>query len=609
VRVTWAGDVCYPAMVDPAWTTTGSMATARGYGHTVSVLPSGRVLVAGGDGGTTLASAEIYDAAGNAGAGTFAATGSMTTARDNHMATVLASGKVLLTGGYFGGQSLASAEIYDAGAGTFTATGSMGAKREGHTAVVLSSGKVLVAGGIGSTILASAEVFDAAGNAGAGAFAATGDLATARQGHTAIVLPSGKVLVAGGHDGAGYTASAEVFDAAGNAGAGIFTATAPMGAARWSHTAILLPSGKVLVAGGWNGVVSLASAEVFDAPGNAGAGTFTATGGLTSARYSHTASLLPLGKVLVAGGYNAASLASAELFDASANGGAGAFAATSSMAGVRYGHKAAVLPSGKVLIAGGRDFVNAPLTSAELAGGALAEACVTGGSCVSGFCADGFCCNSACGGGACDRCDLPGKEGTCTIAPSGNPGAKGACAFPLACDGVNPACPTSCVADAACAVNYYCAANGMCEARKAQGQPCTSPGSCTSNFCIDGVCCNAACSGQCEACDVTGAIGLCSAVSGPPHTMRPACTGDAPSCIGTCDGANRAGCACGASSSSGGAADGAPPSEASGDSDPSGSSGSCTATPAGPSGALPFALSGLLLALTVRRVRRKRFDG
>lgn len=232
VRVTWAGDVCYPAMVDPAWTTTGSMATARGYGHTVSVLPSGRVLVAGGDGGTTLASAEIYDAAGNAGAGTFAATGSMTTARDNHMATVLASGKVLLTGGYFGGQSLASAEIYDAGAGTFTATGSMGAKREGHTAVVLSSGKVLVAGGIGSTILASAEVFDAAGNAGAGAFAATGDLATARQGHTAIVLPSGKVLVAGGHDGAGCTASAEVFDAAGNAGAGIFTATAPMGAAR-----------------------------------------------------------------------------------------------------------------------------------------------------------------------------------------------------------------------------------------------------------------------------------------------------------------------------------------------------------------------------------------
>ena len=91
-----------------------------------------------------------------------------------------------------------------------------------------------------------------------------------------------------------------------------FENTGSLATARYAHTATLLPNGKVLVAGGWNGV-TLASGEVYD-PAN---GTWTATHNLATARFNHTATLLPNGKVLVVGGSNSDgySLASAELYD------------------------------------------------------------------------------------------------------------------------------------------------------------------------------------------------------------------------------------------------------------------------------------------------------
>jgi hypothetical protein len=110
---------------------TGSLTTAR-YGHTATLLPSGKVLVAAGVSGNFLTSAELYDPA----SGTWTATGSLNTARYNHTATLLHNGKVLVVGGANGngGNYLTSAELYDPASGTWTATGDLNTARSYHTA-------------------------------------------------------------------------------------------------------------------------------------------------------------------------------------------------------------------------------------------------------------------------------------------------------------------------------------------------------------------------------------------------------------------------------------------------------------------------------------------
>jgi hypothetical protein len=297
-----------------SWTSTGSLGTGR-YVHTATLLPSGKVLVAGGDSATTsggvnpsLASAELYDPA----TGTWTATGSLGTARGQYTATLLASGKVLAAGGrntFTGGvpfNYFASSELYDPATGTWTATGSLGTARTTHTATLLPSGKVLVAGGFYSLdggysaiYLTSAELYDP----GTGTWTSTGSLGTARGSHTATLLSSGKVLVAGGAGNSGFLASAELYDPA----TGTWAAMGSLATTRYGHTATLLPSGKVLVAGGANGV---ALAELYDP----GTGTWAATGSPMARQYV-VATLLPSGKVLVeGGGSNSGITASAELY-------------------------------------------------------------------------------------------------------------------------------------------------------------------------------------------------------------------------------------------------------------------------------------------------------
>jgi hypothetical protein len=138
---------------------------------------------------------------------------------------------------------------------------------------------------------------------------ATGSLGQARFEHTATLLASGKVLVAGGQNSSGTLSSAELYDPA----AGTWTATSSLGTARQQQTATLLPSGKVLVAAGYSTTSNfLSGAELYD-PAE---GTWMATGTLGLGRNLHTATLLPSGKVLVAGGNNSSgSLSSAELYD------------------------------------------------------------------------------------------------------------------------------------------------------------------------------------------------------------------------------------------------------------------------------------------------------
>jgi hypothetical protein len=228
----------------------------------------------------------------------------------------------------------------------------MGTRRTDHTATLLSSGKVIVAGGYENYFeaLSSAELYDPA----AGTWTATGNLGAARYAHTATLLPSGKVLVTGGY-GAGYLTSAELYDPA----TGTWTATGSLGTDRFLHTATLLPSGKVLVAGGQSGSGDLSTAELYDPA----TGRWTATGRLvTGNRHGHTATLLPSGKVLVVAGYNHSDgfLASAEVYDPAT----GTWTATGSLHTAREQHTATVLPSGKVLVAGGDSPL--ALSSAEL---------------------------------------------------------------------------------------------------------------------------------------------------------------------------------------------------------------------------------------------------
>jgi len=283
------------------------------YGHTATLMPNGKVLLAGGFVNSvwdysgisgSYNAATLYDSA----TGVFSGTGQLTANRGDHTATLLANGKVLIAGGADQdptGTGLASAELYDPSTGTFTQTGSMAVGRFLHTATLLQNGKVLIVGGAltsTSDPVATAEVYDPA----TGTFTMTGAMATAREQHTATLLADGRVLIVGGATSAGAgdpTATAEVYDPS----TGSFSVTGSMAAARTYHTATLSPSGRVLVAGGGD---ENSTAEVYDPA----TGSFSTAGGMEIGRSGHTATLLPNGSVLVAGGGIFAGLASAELY-------------------------------------------------------------------------------------------------------------------------------------------------------------------------------------------------------------------------------------------------------------------------------------------------------
>lgn len=341
----------------PAWSSTGSLAAMKSF-HTSSLLPNGKVLVSGGymySGGTSTyyQTAELYDLA----SGSWAGTGSLSQGRSEHQAVLLPSGKVMAVGGISAGAFLTSTELYDPTSGTWSTSGSLKTYRYRFATALLPNGRVLALGGGSPFGMSGAELYDPA----AGTWSSTGSLNTARQLHTATALPNGKVLAAGGStNGYGDSAftSCELYDPA----TAVWTNTGSMSSARQLHTATLLPNGKVLVAGGatmFPTNVPYASAEIFDP----GTGTWSTTGSMAAARYNHQAILLPTGKVLVCGGNNASSfLTSAEIYDPAS----GVWSPAGNMASAHSAFCATLLPNGKAVISGGSSASSTYLAAAEL---------------------------------------------------------------------------------------------------------------------------------------------------------------------------------------------------------------------------------------------------
>jgi hypothetical protein len=239
-----------------------------------------------------------------------------------------------------------SAELYDPLTAKFLPTGGMSIDRVGQIAVLLNSGKVLIAGGwIGHGCTDSAELYDP----GSGKFTALAARMTSRRGDArATLLRNGDVLITGGadHDSPGGIASAEIFRVSDMS----FHKLSPMHLARVAHTATLLRDGRVLVVGGRGDKVQ-ATAEVFDPKTQ----LFGETGAMTTARYKHTAGLLPDGRVLVAGGSDErdwnGNLSSAEIYDPKT----GKFNSAPPLISSRFKlpEEAVMLNSGTLLVAGG----------------------------------------------------------------------------------------------------------------------------------------------------------------------------------------------------------------------------------------------------------------
>ena len=280
--------------------------------HTATLLNNGQVLIAGGEvypksGGSEMsASAEIFNPKAHHGRGAFAPTGSMHYAREYHAATLLANGKVLITGGNYTAD--APAEIYNPATGTFSVTSVMNFVRLQHTATLLSNGKVLIAGGNGASTVA--ELFDPALDGGVGGFTALkNEMNYPRLAQTATPLTigydAGGVLLAGGYSTgiSNGRNDAEVFEPFGSA---LFVETPNlMSVGRMSATASALLDGNVLVAGGTcntsaTGAQNSADMLMISGPD---IGNFEPTGSLNDALVGHAAALLPDGQVLITGGW------------------------------------------------------------------------------------------------------------------------------------------------------------------------------------------------------------------------------------------------------------------------------------------------------------------
>jgi N-acetylneuraminic acid mutarotase len=390
---------------------------------------------------------------------------------------------------------------------SWVATGALSKMRLHHTATLLQSGKVLVAG-----YWAESELYDV----GSGTWSSTGALPMASRNYTATLLPSGKVLFVGGDAWTGSTyvyVPAQLYDP----DTGTFSPSSPIGTNRSHHTATLLSNGKVLIVGGYRDdyLPNYPAPELYDPPTN----SWSTVALPKFKRGHHSATLLSDGRVLVAGGANdiGVTLSSAEIYDPST----GSWTTTGSMGTPHEGHTASVLPNGKVLVASGEPTMSAelfnPTTGTWSAASGLGTArerhtanllpmgkvLVTGG--MPSFTAT-----------AISTAELYDPQTNTWVFTSPMSVTRHSHTATLLQNG-------KLLVVGGYGANYLSSAeiydHGLNAA--ANGQPCSSSANCASDFCVDGVCCDTPCgkgvSDDCQACSTaTGAPtdGTCALLTG-----------------------------------------------------------------------------------------------
>lgn len=347
------------------WRPAHPMNKARAFFVAVDLL-SGNVLVAGGYDGSqpgppNFADAEIYHSR----PGSWTSISPMNVARAAPVALRLEDGRVMVIGGADENFNiLNSAEIYDPSTGTWTLTAPMNdARFEDFVAVLLPGGKVLVAGGTGSdgvTSLSSAEIFDEA----TGTWTPTGSMNVGRGEFANGVLQDGRVMAVGGITTDGTPiAAAEIY----NPATGTWTLTGSMGTVRNDLSVVVLQDGRVLAAGGGMGSEELpryASAEIYDPA----TGIWSPTGSMTAphSETEYAGLLLPDGRVLVPGGHAAphTPVAEADLYDPTT----GIWSQAGFMSDARAGHSAIVLSGIRgMLVMGGLKSGPMATASADIA--------------------------------------------------------------------------------------------------------------------------------------------------------------------------------------------------------------------------------------------------
>lgn len=270
--------------------------------HTATLLPNGNVLAAGGFTGLnhstgTSSFAEIFYPDSNA----WVPTSPMISSRAYHAAVLLPDGHPFMIGGFRNGTYLDATEVFYSTAHRWVSAPPLPEPRAQFTATVLQDGRILVVGGVNATsgVLGTTRIF----NPQTWTWAAGTSITYPRYSHTATLLRDGRVLIAGGSDGIREMAKAEVFDPA----TGLWTLTSAalpfgndMGGPRLGHTATLLPNGKILFVGGFTAFGGpLGYAEGFDADFS----TFQVQGVITTGKGDHATVMLRDGYLLHAGGF------------------------------------------------------------------------------------------------------------------------------------------------------------------------------------------------------------------------------------------------------------------------------------------------------------------